>query len=408
MKPFFQVKTSSELLEIIKTFPLLDQERISLIEGLNRVLGEDILSPEDLPHFPRASMDGFALRARDTFGASEAVPALLTLSGEIAMGQDMKVPVEPGHCFRIATGGMVPPGADAVAMIEHSQPLDQQTIEIFKPVSPLDHVIQVGEDIKKGETILPAGRRLRPQDLGLLAGLGIRDIPVYTIPKVAVISTGDEIVPIEDRPDPGFIRDINSLTIMSLAKEAWAVPEFLGRTKDHFADLKSQCQKGLDKADLILISGGSSVGSRDFTVEVIHSFADAEILAHGVSISPGKPTILARIGRKILWGLPGHTVSAMIVFSLFVKPCLNHLAGEKEARPISKIKARLIRNIASAQGREDYVRVALHCGEAGWEAFPILGKSGLISTMVRADGMIQIEQHCEGLEKGEEVEVWLF
>jgi molybdopterin molybdotransferase len=408
MKPFFQVKTSTELIEIIRSFPNLATNRIPLFHGLNRVVAEDIASPEDLPHFPRASMDGFALRARDTFGASEAVPALLTLSGEIAMGQEVTTPVKPGHCFRIATGGMVPPGADAVAMIEHSQPLDEQTIEIFKPVSPLDHVIQVGEDIKKGQPVLAAGRRLRPQDLGLLAGLGIVKIPVYERPKVAIISSGDEIVPVEDRPGPGFVRDINSLTLMALATEAGAVPEFLGRIKDHFNDLKAQCQKGLDQADVILISGGSSVGSRDFTVEVIHSFRNAEILAHGVSISPGKPTILARIGSKILWGLPGHTVSAMTVFSLFVKPCLNHLEGERGVKHIPKVKARLTRNLASAQGREDYVRVALQSGEAGWEAAPILGKSGLISTMVRADGMIRIEQNCEGLEKGEWVEVWLF
>ncbi|MBA4392574.1 MAG: molybdopterin molybdenumtransferase MoeA [Desulfobacca sp.] len=408
MKPFFQVKTSTEIIKIIQTFPSLTREKIPLSEGLNRVVAEAIGSPEDLPHFSRASMDGFALRARDTFGASEAVPALLTLSGEIAMGQEVETPVKPGHCFRIATGGMVPPGADAVVMIEHSQPLDEQTIEIFKPVSPLDHVIQVGEDIKKGQPVLAAGRRLRPQDLGLLAGLGIVEIPVYKRPRVAIISTGDEIVPVEDRPGPGFVRDINSLTLLALAKEAGAVPEFLGRIKDHFNDLKIQCQKGLDQADVILISGGSSVGSRDFTVEVIHSFPGAEILAHGISLSPGKPTILARIGEKILWGLPGHTVSAMTVFSLFVKPCLNHLEGERGVKHIPKIKARLTRNLASAQGREDYVRVALKEEAAGWEASPILGKSGLISTMVRADGMIQIEQNCEGLEKGEWVEVWLF
>jgi molybdopterin molybdotransferase len=408
MKPFFQVKTSKEVFKIIETFPSLSKERVPLHEGLNRVPAEDVLSPEDLPHFPRATMDGYALRARDTFGASEAVPALVTLSGEIAMGQEVRTPMEAGHCFRIATGGMLPPGADAVAMVEHSQILDQQTIEIYKPVSPLDYVIQVGEDIKKGETVLPAGRPLRPQDLGLLAGLGILEILVYRRPKAAIISTGDEVVPIEEKPGPGFIRDINAVTLQALTAQAGAVPEFLGRTKDHFIDLKAQCQKGLDRADVILISGGSSVGARDFTLEVIHSFPGSEILAHGISISPGKPTILARIEDKILWGLPGHTVSAMVIFSLFVRPCLNRLEGKKPGRQIPRVTARLTRNIASAQGREDYVRVSLAEGEAGWEAVPVLGKSGLISTMVRADGIIKIDQNCEGLEKGEWVEVWLF
>ncbi|MGA3085169.1 MAG: gephyrin-like molybdotransferase Glp [Thermodesulfobacteriota bacterium] len=408
MKPFFQVKTSQEIFELIQGFPLLPGERVLLSEGLNRVLAEDILSPEDLPHFPRATMDGYAVRARDTFGASEAVPALLTLSGEIAMGQEVKAPVEPDHCFRIATGGMVPPGADAVAMIEHTQQLDSRTIEIFKSVSPLDNFIQMGEDIKKGQPVLVAGQRLRPQDLGLLAGLGVIDIPVYRQPKVAIISTGDEIMPVEEQPPPGFIRDINATTLQALTAESGARPKFFGRAQDKFEDLKVLCQKGLDQTDMVLISGGSSLGVRDYTLEVIRSFPESEILAHGISISPGKPTILARVGNKILWGLPGHTVSAMVVFALFVNPSLKQLEGKKIGRSIPGVQARLTRNIASAQGREEYIRVALKKGEAGWEAVPVLGKSGLISTMVRADGLIRIDQNCEGLEKGEWVEVLLF
>jgi molybdopterin molybdotransferase len=408
MKPFFQVKTSEEIHKIIQTLTRLPEEKVCLNDGLNRVLSKAVFSPEDLPHFPRATMDGFAVRARDTFGASEAVPALLTLAGEIGMGQEAKEPIRPGHCFRIATGGMLPPGSDAVAMIEHSQPLDDQTIEIFKPVSPLDYVIQAGEDIKKDQPALPAGIRLRPQDLGILAGLGITDFQVSRKPKTAIISTGDEIVSVEEHPPLGFIRDINSITLQALTAKTGAVPEFLGRTKDNYENLKALCEKGLDQADMILISGGSSVGARDYTLEVIHSFPGSEILAHGISISPGKPTILARIGDKVLWGLPGHVVSAMIVFTLFVKTSLNQLEGETISKQPPGFKAQLSRNIASAQGREDYIRVALEKQERGWEATPILGKSGLISTMVRADGLIRIDQNCEGLEKGEWVEVLLF
>jgi molybdopterin molybdotransferase len=408
MKPFFQVKTSTEILRIIRTMPRLPLEKVALSEGLNRVLGEDLYSPEDLPHFPRATMDGYAVRAKDTFGASESVPALLTLDGEIAMGQEAKEAIIPGHCYRIATGGMLPPGADAVAMIEHSQVLDQKTIEIFKPVSPLDYVVQIGEDIKKDDLVLPAGQRLRPQDLGILAGLGITKLPVYQQPRVAIISTGDEIVGVKEHPPTGFIRDINSVTLSALSAQSGAFPVFLGRTKDQFNQLKSLLQQGLDQAQVLLISGGSSVGSRDYTLEVINSFEGAEILAHGISISPGKPTILARIGGKILWGLPGHVVSAMIVFSLFVKPCLNHLEGIQVDRPFLGLKAQLSRNVASAQGREEYIRVSLQKGKQGWNAAPILGKSGIISTMVRADGLIRIDQNCEGLEKGEWVEVLLF
>ena len=408
MKSFFQVKHSEEIFQLIASFPPLDRETVPLGNALKRVLAEDLLSPEDLPHFPRATMDGYAVRARDTFGASEAIPALVTLAGEIGMGQAAPEPVEPGRCFRIATGGMVPPKADAVVMVEHTQLLNERMVEIFKSVSPGDHVIRVGEDLRQGQPILSRGHRLRPQDLGLLAGIGIREISVYRRPQVAIISTGDEIVPIDTRPPSGFVRDINAFTLPALVWEAGGVPDFLGHSRDVLADLREKCGEALERADVVLISGGSSVGSRDFTLEVIGSFPQSRILAHGISISPGKPTILARIGEKILWGLPGHTASAMVVFSVFVKPCLNRLEGEEQAKTVPRIKARLTRNLASAQGRDDYIRVALRTASEGWEAEPILGQSGLISTLVRSDGLICIDRFTEGLEKGAEVEVRLF
>jgi molybdopterin molybdotransferase len=408
MKPFFQVKTPEEILEMLEMFPPLGQEPLALEKALHRVLAEEVSSPEDLPHFARATMDGYAVRARDTFGASESIPALLTVTGEIAMGREATNPIQPGQCVRIATGGMLPPGADAVVMVEQTQALDSRTIEIFKSVSPLDHVIQIGDDLRRGRPVLQAGRRLRPQDLGLLAGLGVRQVAVYYQPRVAVISTGDEIVPIDQQPPPGQVRDINAFTLPALVREAGGVPEFLGLSGDHFEDLREKCRTGLEHFDAVLISGGSSVGSRDFSLEVIGSFPGAEILAHGISISPGKPTILARVGPKALWGLPGHTASAMVVFSIFVKPCLNHLEGELLSPVKPSLKARLTRNLASAQGRDDYVRVALRHGPEGWEAEPILGKSGLISTLVRSDGLIRIDRFTEGKEKGEWVEVMLF
>jgi molybdopterin molybdotransferase len=408
MKPFFQVKTPEEILEMLDLFPPLGRESLALEKALHRVLAEEVSSPEDLPHFARATMDGYAVRARDTFGASEAIPALLTVTGEIAMGREAANPIEPGQCLRIATGGMLPPGSDAVVMIEQTQALDGRTIEIFKSASPLDHVIQIGDDLRRGRPVLQAGRRLRPQDLGLLAGLGVRQVTVYQQPRVAVISTGDEIVPIDQQPPPGRVRDINAFTLPALVREAGGVPEFLGLSGDHFDDLREKCRTGLERFDAVLISGGSSVGNRDFSLEVIGSFPGAEILAHGISISPGKPTILARVGPKVLWGLPGHTASAMVVFSVLVKPCLNHLEGELPSPIKPGLKARLTRNLASAQGRDDYIRVALRLGPQGWEAEPILGKSGLISTLVRSDGLIRIDRFTEGKEKGEWVEVMLF
>jgi molybdopterin molybdotransferase len=408
MKPFFQVKHPEDIFQLLDSLPPLDTETVPLAGSLNRVLSDSLRSPEDLPHFPRATMDGYAVRARDTFGASESIPALLTLAGEIGMGQSARLPVTPGQCFRIATGGMLPPEADAIAMIEHTQVLDHQTIEIFKAVSPGDHLIRVGEDLKQGQPVFSAGHRLRPQDLGLLAGVGVRQAAVFRRPRVAIISTGDEIVPIDQEPAPGFVRDINAYTLPALVEKAGGVPFFLGLVRDSREDLKEKCREALERADVVLVSGGSSVGTRDFTLEVIESFPESRILAHGIAISPGKPTILARIGDKVLWGLPGHTASAMVVFSVFVRPCLNRLEGAGPPKVNPGLQARLTRNLASAQGRDDYIRVALQAGPQGWEAEPVLGPSGLISTLVRSDGLIRIDRFSEGKEKGEMVEVMLF
>ncbi|MCU0578239.1 MAG: molybdopterin molybdotransferase MoeA [Desulfobacterota bacterium] len=408
MKPFLHVKHPEDILEIIGTLPSLASETVFLEESLNRVLSEPLHSPEDLPHFPRATMDGYAVKARDTFGASESIPALLTLAGEIVMGQSAEVPVFPGQCFRIATGGMLPPGADAVVMIEHTQVLDAQTIEVFRSVSPGDHLIRIGEDLKRGQPMIPRGHRLRPQDLGLLAGVGIRQVTVCRRPRVAIISTGDEIVSIDRKPPPGSVRDINAYTLPALVEKNGGIPLFLGLVRDSREALRGKCREALEQADMVLVSGGSSVGTRDFTLEVIESFPASQVLAHGIAISPGKPTILARIGEKVLWGLPGHTASAMVVFSVFVKPCLNRLEGAEPAKINPGLRARLTRNLASAQGRDDYIRVALQAGPQGWEAEPILGQSGLISTLVRSDGLVRIDRFTEGKEKGDWVEVFLF
>jgi molybdopterin molybdotransferase len=303
---------------------------------------------------------------------------------------------------------MLPPGADAVVMIEHTQVLDAQTIEVFRSVSPGDHLIRIGEDLKRGQPMIPRGHRLRPQDLGLLAGVGIRQVTVCRRPRVAIISTGDEIVSIDRKPPPGSVRDINAYTLPALVEKNGGIPLFLGLVRDSREALRGKCREALEQADMVLVSGGSSVGTRDFTLEVIESFPASQVLAHGIAISPGKPTILARIGEKVLWGLPGHTASAMVVFSVFVKPCLNRLEGAEPAKINPGLRARLTRNLASAQGRDDYIRVALQAGPQGWEAEPILGQSGLISTLVRSDGLVRIDRFTEGKEKGDWVEVFLF
>ena len=248
---------------------------------------------------------------------------------------------------------------------------------------------------------------MRPQEIGLLAGLGIREIQVHRQPVAAIISTGDEIVPITETPGPGLVRDINSYSISAQIRETGAEPVTFGIVRDRFADLRTICMAALNQSDMVLLSGGSSVGMRDLTIEVIASLPDAEILVHGIPISPGKPTILARVGEKPVWGLPGHVTSAMVVFHRVARPFVLHAAGLSQDAIFTerRIPAKISRNIASAQGRTDFLRVRLKFDTDGLWAEPILGKSGLIHTMVQADGLVEIDMNTEGLDKG--AEVWV-
>jgi molybdopterin molybdotransferase len=301
---------------------------------------------------------------------------------------------------------MLPRGADSVVMIEHTEAIDDTTIEVYRSVAPGQNMIAIGEDIKKQSHVLMKGQMIRPQEAGLLAALGKQQIAVYQKPVIGIISTGDEIVPISEKPRRGQIRDINTYTLSGLIHEAGAVAVSYGIVCDDFEILLEKCKLALDQCDMILISGGSSVGARDFTVDVLSALPDSKILVHGISISPGKPTILANVQNKAFWGMPGHVVSAMIVFSQVVKPFIAHLNGQigghkKERR----LQARLSRNVASRQGRIDFIRVQLRLEKGGLWADPVLGKSGLISTMVNADGLVEIDINAEGLDKGAEVEV---
>jgi molybdopterin molybdotransferase len=404
------VKTSEEVLEILKGFDPVGAETIFIGDALNRVLSKEIIAKEDLPNFRRSTMDGYAVRAKDTFGASENLPALLELIGEVTMGQVPTDIVTPGKAIRISTGGMIPDGADAVVMFEYCYSLDEKTIEVSRIVSPLENVIMPGDDFKKGAIIFKKGTILRPQDIGILAGLGIQNITAYKKPKVAIISTGDEVIPIDQRPKPGQVRDINSYTLSAFCSQAGAIPINLGLCKDNFSDLSEMVAGVMEISDTIWISGGSSVGVRDITLKVLESFDNTKLLVHGIAISPGKPTIIARIGNKAVFGLPGHVASAMVVAEIFLNPFLSRLSGEAGAAQDnhSYRQAELERNIESASGRDDYIRVKLNRREGHIFAEPIFGKSGLISTLVEADGLLKIDRNTEGLYKGQIVNVMLF
>ena len=406
MKPFFKVTDLPNVLELVPGFEPVETESAGLLAATGRILAADIFSEHDLPGFARATMDGFAVRAASTFGASEANPAYLTVAGEVAMGESPSFTVGTGQASRISTGGMLPKGTDAVIMVEHTETLDDTTIEAYRSVAPGQHVIAAGEDFLKDETILTAGQILRPQETGLLAAFGHRDVTVYRRPIVGIISTGDEIVPINQLPRPGQIRDINSYSLSGQVQSAGGVPIPYGIVADDYPALFEMCQQAIQEADMVLLSGGSSVGMRDFTIEVLSNLPDTEILVHGISISPGKPTILARSSGKAVWGLPGQVVSAMVVFKAVVLPFLEQVAGLIPGQKyLPTASARLDRSLASAQGRTDFVRVRLYRKDGSLQAEPILGKSGLINTMVKADGLIQIDINTEGLDKDTLVEV---
>ena len=410
MRSFFKVKTASDIFTTLNDIKPLGEESVPITGAFNRVLAEDIISNEDLPGFQRSTMDGYALAAKDSFGASENLPTPLTIVEEIRMGEIPRSVLHRGECAQISTGGMLPKGADAVVMVEYTQKLEDGVVEINRPVSPLENVILPDDDVKRGQMVLHQGGMVRPQDIGILAGLGISMVNVFRQPKAAIISTGEELVDITQQPKPGQMRDINSYTLGGLCLKLGVEPMYCGIIRDRFEDIRVFIEKGLSQADVVLLSGGSSVGVKDFTLDAFLSLDGVEVLAHGVSISPGKPTIIARKENKTLWGLPGHPVSAMIIFDVFLRYLFGKLVGltstmEYESR---MIEAELDRNIESATGREDYIRVRLSRTENRWRATPILGKSGLISTMVEANGIVTIDMNTEGLYKGEIVNVRLF
>jgi molybdopterin molybdotransferase len=407
MKDFFNVTPLEKVFEYIRMFPVVAVEAISIETATERILAQDISSDEDVPGFSRSTMDGYAVYAASTFGASEGNPAYLTIDGAISMGENPTATIVPGQAIRISTGGMLPQGADSVVMMEYATEIEETTLEIYKSVAPGGNVITKGEDVQKSQSLLSAGTKLRPQEIGLLAALGIEQVDVYKKPMVGIISTGDEIVPIRNTPGPAQVRDINSYSISSQVVQAGGMPLSFGIIKDNYDALAETCRRALQKTDMLIISGGSSVGTRDLTIEVLESLNDAKILVHGIPISPGKPTILALADKKPIWGLPGHVTSAMVVFDRVVRPFIAHAAGiNTESKQHGRlISAKISRNVASTQGRTDFIRVRLKQSDDGLLAEPVLGKSGLINTMLQADGLVEVDMNTEGLDKGTDVSV---
>jgi molybdopterin molybdotransferase len=399
---FFRAVSTAELIGMLRTFAPLAPEPLDLDEAAGRYLAEDVLAGENLPAADRASMDGYAVRAAEVFGAGETSPAYLECAMDIPIGTRPETPLLPGHCARIVTGALLPPGADAVVMVEYTEDMGAGAIEIRRPVAPGDNVMLAGEDATEGQVVLVAGTRLRPQEIGMLAALGRDRITVGSRPRVAVLSTGDELVPVTATPAPGQIRDVNTHALLAMLREAGAAPTAFPLVPDDLPGIQAALETATASFDLTLLSGGSSVGARDFTLEALRRIG-ADILAHGVAVSPGKPTILARAGGRPALGLPGQVTAAQIVMQVFGLPLVGHLAGDAAAfdRPPRTFPAELSRNVASKQGREDHVRVRLE-PRPGLPplAHPVLGKSGLLKTLLLADGVITIPADLEGLAGG--------
>ncbi len=375
-------------------------ESVFLKESVGRVLAENVYSRENLPAFNRSTVDGFALRASDTYGCSESMPAQLITIGEVFMGEKADISVSQGECVRISTGGMLPEGADSVVMVENTDCSFDELCLIFKSVSPFENVTRKGDDLKEGQLILKKGTCLSSKHIGVLAALGITSVKVQKKIRIGIISTGDELVDIGDELTPGKIRDINSYLLFASAQENGCTAKTYGIIGDSFDEIYAAVRKATEENDIVLISGGSSAGVKDMTVKVISSLG--EVRFHGIALKPGKPTIYGTINGKAVFGLPGNPAAAFYVTLLTVMPLIKKLYGKSSAK--NTVRCTIAKNISSNHGREEIVSVKIKDGKA----FPVYAKSAFVSPLAECDGYIIISRNSEGLKENEEVTVNLF
>lgn len=372
-------------------------EPASLEKAFGRYLGEDVTAQEDVPAFDRSTVDGFAVRSTDLRGCSDSIPAILEKTGESIMGQAYDIPLAPGTCVYVPTGGAVPQDADAMVMLEYTEDLGGNQFAFYKPVAPGANMILRGEDLRQGESILKKGKKLGVADIGTLAALGKTEVPVFSRPVVGIISTGDELVPPEDSLQPGQIRDVNSSMLRAAVELHNGIAVTKGIVIDDYDALRDACSELIPEVDVLLVSGGTSVGEKDNMPRIMVDLG--EMLVHGLAVKPGKPTIVAEIDGKAVFGLPGNPVAAFFIFDYLVKPLILAMQGGK-AEP-EQVEARLTRAVSSNHGREEFILVRLD----GNEAEPVPSKSGLISTVSRANAYFIIPRDQEGLPKGALVQV---
>jgi molybdopterin molybdotransferase len=406
---FFNVVSIDEARKIIdESFSFhLGEEEVELSCCLGRILRRDLVSDADVPGFRRSTVDGYAVNSRDVFGASESMPSMMDLKGEVRMGEAPAGGIAlPGECFYVPTGGMLPEGADSVVMIEYTDKLDSNTILVNSPVAPGDNIIDAGEDIRKGAVVIEGGTRIRPYEAGVMSSLGFTRVSVYKKPRVAVISTGDEVIPPEDMPGPGQVRDINTYLLHSLVQESGGEPVNFGIIDDDYDSLKKAVENALSQCDIVLISGGSSVGKKDQTLKVMESFSQGSVLIHGLSVKPGKPTIIGKAADRIVFGLPGHPLACAVIYKALVDYCMNKMMNHSEIK--YPLACKFAINYHKAKGREEYLPVTIQKKGGELWAHPVFGKSGLITGFSQAWGYIDIEKNLEGLIEGQTVEAYEF
>ncbi len=400
------VKTPEEVLEILKKeFSSLCRTETADISGcIGRVLAEDVKAGEFVPGFNRSSVDGYAIRAKDSFGCTESIPAILKLSAEIEMGKEYTEELPKGCCVYVPTGGKVPDGADGVVMIEYTEKFSEDEVAVIKPIAPGENMVYKGDDCRPGQVIAKKGTVLKPQHVGAFASLGIKQVKVSARPAAGIISTGDELVGIDEMPSDGQVRDVNSYMLAALCEEWGCRAVNYGFLKDDEQLLRSVIAKAVSECDIVLISGGSSVGMKDATARLIEEYGP--LLFHGIAMKPGKPTILGKAGNKPLVGLPGHPGASFFVSTLFVKPLVSVLTGRTDKD--LPVPAVLKEAIPANQGRTVYMGVRL-CREDGvLTAVPVQSKSGLVSSLTGSDGFICVPRNCEGYAKGSEVKIYIF
>ena len=404
-REFFRTRTVGEALTGFRPARRTPAEPVPLSHALHRVPAAPVTAPHPLPGFARSTVDGYAVRAADTYGVSEALPGYLTLAGTVLMGAEPEVAVGPGTAAAMPTGGVLPAGADAVVMVEYTQEAMPGTIEVVRPAAPGDGVVRADEDAAAGAEQVPAGRPLRAQDLGMLAAAGLTSVSVHARPRVTIFSTGDEVVPpATSQLRPGQVRDATAAALAAMVADAGGEPVPGGIVPDDPAALAAALRAALATSDLIVVSAGSSVGARDETAGVVAGLGPPGIWCHGLAVHPGKPTLLAEASGVPLIGLPGNPRSALVIFRLLGVPLVRLVGGCTQPPPEPVRRARLARDLPSATGRLDVVQVQLRDGLAA----PVFGLSALLSVLTAADGYLTVPEEATGLDAGTEVEVTLY